>query len=157
MKRPVDVVVDQVRLLSTCKATEENLKQRVLITGVRNYFINKMENIRKSTEKVNDPVFTKYEKDIQTFMLLNRTYKGDIRSVRGVEVIKLSGKGQFVKILADGISAVILYVDSDIFILNRTDYDGRTALHIAVAENHDHLVKYFLEELKESIKTDIKG
>ncbi|VDI31370.1 Hypothetical predicted protein [Mytilus galloprovincialis] len=52
MKRPVDVVVEQVRLLSTCKGTDENLKQRVLITGVRNYFINKMENIRKSTEKV---------------------------------------------------------------------------------------------------------
>ncbi|VDI63485.1 Hypothetical predicted protein [Mytilus galloprovincialis] len=104
-----------------------NIDCRIARKNARKY--RRKYKLNKSI--VNDPVFTKYEKDVQTFMLLNRTYKGDIRSVRG-------------------------YVDSDISILNRTDYDGRTALHIAVAENHDHLVKYFLEELKESIKTDIE-
>jgi hypothetical protein len=40
------------------------------------------------------------------------------------------------------------YILSDKSIINKTDYDQRSALHIAVAEKHEHLVKYFLEELR---------
>ena len=45
---------------------------------------------------------------------------------------------------------------SDKSIINKTDYDQRSALHIAVAERHEHLVRYFLEELKNEIDIDLK-
>ena len=38
------------------------------------------------------------------------------------------------------------YVTSNKDILNKTNYDHRTALHIAVAEGHAHLVEYFLKQ-----------
>jgi len=48
------------------------------------------------------------------------------------------------------------YILSDKRIINKTDYDQRSALHIAVAERHEHLVRYFLEELKNEIDIDLK-
>ncbi|XP_052105059.1 transient receptor potential cation channel subfamily A member 1 homolog [Mytilus californianus] len=131
MKRPVDVVKDQLALLVKDAGTNENLAQRRHFSMVNSYLDVKMENMITSTDKDNNSSFTKYEANVQIFMLLNKTYKGDIRSVRG-------------------------YVDSDKSIINKTDYDKRTALHIAVAEKHEHLVIYFLEELKDIINTDIK-
>ena len=47
------------------------------------------------------------------------------------------------------------YILSDKSIINKTDYDQRSALHIAVAEKHEHLVKYFLEELRNDININL--
>ncbi|XP_071164686.1 alpha-latrocrustotoxin-Lt1a-like [Mytilus edulis] len=130
MKRPLEVVNDQVYLLVSHAATNENLVQRQRFTGVRNYLTDKMEDMLRSGDTDENTVFTNYEENVRIFMFLNKTYKGDIRSVRG-------------------------YIDSDQSIINKTDYDKRTALHIAVAENHEHLVRYFLVELKDKIDTNI--
>lgn len=48
------------------------------------------------------------------------------------------------------------YILSDKSIINKTDYDQRSVLHIAVAEKHEHLVKYFLEELRNDININLK-
>ncbi|CAC5360683.1 unnamed protein product [Mytilus coruscus] len=130
MRRPVDLVEKQIELLVSRAATSANLFQRKRFTDVRKKLKQEMTNIMNTHDTGTDSSFINFEKDVQIFMLLNKTYKGDIQSVKG-------------------------YVESDRSIINQTDYDQRTALHIAVAENHEHLVRYFLRDLKDVIKTDI--
>lgn len=51
---------------------------------------------------------------------------------------------------------IFSYLLQNSSLINKQDYDGRTALHVAVAEIHDHLVQYFLTDLKDEIDINIK-
>lgn len=63
-----------------------------------------------------------------TFLFLNKIYRGDIAAVKR-------------------------FVATDESLVNKTDYDQRTALHIAVSEGHYHLVIYLLKNLKVKAKS----
>lgn len=52
MKRPVDVVQEQVKLLISQAGTTENLEQRQRFSNVRNYLTDKMEDMVISKDKV---------------------------------------------------------------------------------------------------------
>lgn len=52
MKRPLEVVDDQVELLVSHAATKENLDLRQRFTGVRNYLTDKMEDMLGSEDTV---------------------------------------------------------------------------------------------------------
>ncbi|VDI29999.1 glutaminase, partial [Mytilus galloprovincialis] len=68
-----------------------------------------------------DENFIKHSDEERIFLFLNRACKGDLKTIRR-------------------------YLKTDPKLCNKTDYDKRSALHMAVAEGHIHLLKFLLNQ-----------
>ncbi|XP_063427555.1 uncharacterized protein LOC134711057 [Mytilus trossulus] len=128
-KMPVDLVNEKV------KFWEQKGKQRRKedFEKVKDVLQKAMDAAAdESIEKQEDKTFSKHLDEERIFLFLIRACKGDLKTIRR-------------------------YLKTDNTLCNKIDYDERSALHMAVAEGHIHLVKYLLEHGADKLMKDRWG
>lgn len=119
-KTPIDLVKENLEFWKLKNSGIHTGRIKEQLIEIHDLIKNEMSDAEKMNIE-EDNTFKKLSPKEKLFLFHNRIFKGDIFAIR-----------RFIK------------TDRDI--LNHIDYDSRSALHIAAAAGHTHLVKFLLNE-----------
>ncbi|XP_071164690.1 serine/threonine-protein phosphatase 6 regulatory ankyrin repeat subunit B-like isoform X2 [Mytilus edulis] len=118
LKMPVDLVNEKINFWNQ-KGNTLREKEFKKVKEVLQKAMDEASNEDIDIEE--DKNFIKHSDEERIFLFLNRACKGDLKTIRR-------------------------YLKTDPTLCNKTDYDKRSALHMAVAEGHIHLLKFLLNQ-----------
>ncbi|VDI03215.1 Hypothetical predicted protein [Mytilus galloprovincialis] len=129
-KKPIDVVEENILFLKKRKGQPCNETMIEHLNTIKDLIGNATHKaMDQHTDIDKDASFEKRSKEERLFLFQIRVFRGDILAIR-----------RFLK--------------TDATLINQLDYDDRSALHIAAAAGHTHLVEFLLNQEADKNKKD---